>query len=76
MIQVEIRHENDNRSEYGYGLYVNGFITDNRWDPPFHCGLFASECVELDASEEEIKKAERRVRQNARNAYKRMFGNT
>jgi len=71
MIKVRIEHENDNRTEYGYGVYVNGYVTDSQFDPPFEPGLYASECVPFNADDERIKRAERRVRQNARRAYLR-----
>ena len=76
MIQIEIKHENDNRSEWGYGLYINGYLLmDDRCNPPFEGGLYASECIPRNSSDEAIKAAEHRVRQNARNAYKREFAN-
>ncbi len=70
-IRVEIKHENDNRQEYGYGIYVNGYVEDDEFiDAPM--GLYASECVPFSRNTPKyIKKAEHRVRQNARNAYRR-----
>lgn len=70
MIKVKIKHENDNRLEWGYGIYINGYVTDHGETPPFEAGLCASECVSSNASRKTIKQAERRVRQNARYAYK------
>ena len=69
MIRVRIKHENDNRQEYGYAVYVNGYVMDTEYD--FEPGLYASECVPFGSPPERFKRAERRVRQNARNAYKR-----
>lgn len=67
MITVEIRHEKQNGREYGYGIYVNGYVTDTKWENgPW---LYASECVPFHASPENIRAAEKRVRQNARRAY-------
>jgi len=72
MIRVRIAIENQNRREYGYGQYVNGYVTDDHIFE-FEAGLFASECVPFDASEDMIKQATRRVRANARRAYLREF---
>ena len=69
MIKVRIEHENDNRREFGYGVYVNGYVTDTEYD--VEPGLYASECVPFGSSDERLKRAERRVRQNARRAYLR-----
>lgn len=71
-IKVEIRHEKQNTREYGYGIYINGYVTNTRldFDIPGPT-LEASECVPFSASPEQIKAAERRVRQNARRAHQR-----
>ena len=70
MIKVRIEHEKNNREEYGYGIYVNGYVEDDEF-PDAPAGLYASECVPFDADDDRIRKAERRVRNNARYAYKR-----
>lgn len=71
MIRIRIKHENDNRREYGYGIYVNGYIEDDDY-PEFPPSLYASECVPFGRNTpERLKRAEHRVRNNARNAYKR-----
>ena len=69
MIKVRIEHENDNRQEFGYGVYVNGYVTDTEYE--FAPGLYASECVPFNSPPDRIKRAEHRVRQNARRAYQR-----
>ena len=69
-MELRIKHESDNGKEYGYGVYVNAYITDE-WDNEM---LYASECVAFGRNTPEaIKKAECRVRQNARRAYKRDY---
>ena len=62
-IKVEIQHEKQNGREFGYGIYVNGYVTDKFGIGPW---MYASECVPFKASPEQIKAAEKRVRQNAR----------
>ena len=71
MVRVTMKHEKDNRQEFGYGLYVNGYVTDTDFDPNEVLGLYASECVPFNADSDRIKRAERRVRTNARRAYQR-----
>jgi len=66
-MKITIKHEDRNGSEYGYGLYINAYIT-NEWD---NTALYASDCLPPNSSDESVKKTERRVRQNARRAYKR-----
>ena len=73
MSTVTIEHENDNRKEFGYGVYVNGYVVDDEFpdDPP---ALYASECVPFGRNTaENLKAAERRVRHNALAAYKRDY---
>ena len=71
MIKVRIEHENDNRKEFGYGIYVNGYIEDDEFeDAP--AGLYASECVPFGQNTpENLKAAERRVRRTAMRRYKK-----
>ncbi len=56
MIKVDIKHENDNREEFGYGVYVNGYIIDEDWDlvPP---ALYAGECIPFGQNTPENIKA-------------------
>jgi hypothetical protein len=69
MAQITIKHENQNGSEYGYGLYINAYITSGPYADKQV--VWASECVKKDSSESDIKKAEKRVRSRARYAYKK-----
>lgn len=73
MITVEIRHENDNGQEFGYGVYVNGYIVDDQFEgqPPIR---YASECVPFGKNTpDRLKAAERRVKRTAMARYKREF---
>lgn len=58
MYTVEIKHENGNGQEFGYGVYVNAYLTwqDVCNDTP---KLYASECVPF--GQEGINEAEARV---------------
>lgn len=67
-MKIEIRHENQNGSEYGYGLYINAYTGDYGDN-----SIWASECVSRDASSETIKAAEKRVRERARYHYRKTF---
>jgi len=76
MIKVEIRHENSNGKEFGYGTYVNGYIIDDWFEVDGYSdggqGIYASECVPRGANtEKRIKAAERRVRRTAMRRYKK-----
>lgn len=67
---VTIKHEPDNRREFGYGIYVNGYVTDDDWGE----FLYASECVPFGQNTAaNLKAAERRVRRKALAAYKRDY---
>ena len=73
-VEVYTLIEYDNRSEYGYGLYVNAYVIDTEFEVPGtnidgKCGLYASECVPFNADSARITRAQRRVRQNARRRY-------
>ena len=71
MITVKVMHENDNRHEFGYGVYVNGYIEDDDY-PGAPCGLYASECVAWGQNTpENLKAAEHRVKRNAMRRYKK-----
>jgi len=73
MITITIKHENDNRKEFGYGVYVNAYVT---WDDvPFDIPmLYASECVPFGKNTPtNLKAAERRVRREARRIAKREY---
>jgi len=74
MITVEIKHEDNNGREFGYGIYVNGYIWDDEFDSPMPVGMYASECVPFGQNtSENIKKAERRVKRAAMRRYKQEF---
>jgi len=74
VIRVEIKHEERGINEFGYGVYVNGYVFDDYYGEDGDMGLYASECVPFGKNlEERTEKAEKRVRQNARNAYKKDF---
>ena len=51
-------------SEYGYGIYVNGYIDGSIW---------AWERLPIDASDDIAKAAAKRVRAKARYAFNRQF---
>lgn len=71
MIAVEIRHEKGNGQEFGYGQYINGYAIDQE-DAEYAAPiLYASERVPFDASDDRIRAAERRVRNNAWKRAKR-----
>lgn len=75
MITIEIKHENDNRTEYGYGIYVNAYVT---WDDIEDDlgALYASECVPFGKnSPENLAAAEKRVREKARRIAKKEWMN-
>lgn len=67
--------EKDNRREFGYGLYINAYIVDTSFAEmgvdDGQMGLYASECVPFNATNKQIAQARRRVRQNARNRYRK-----
>ena len=73
-MKVIIRHEGDNRKEYGYGVYVNGYIEDEYFGEDGSMGLWASECVPFGQnSEANLKAAEKRVRRKALRAYRKQY---
>ena len=75
MITVTIRHENGNGIEFGYGVYVNAYVT---WDdiPGDLPTLYASECVPFGQNTpQNIRAAERKAKRNAkRNARREYVG--
>jgi len=73
MITVTVKHEDDNGKEFGYGVYVNAYVS---WDdiPGDIPTLYASECVPFGQNTDaNLKKAERRVRRNAERKAKREY---
>ena len=69
-MKTVVRVERQNDREYGYGLYVNCYVHDGRnqtADP----GIWASECVPFNADVDTIVRAARRVKQRARQAFRR-----
>ena len=73
MITVTVKQENNNGSEFGYGIYVNAYVA---WDdiPGDIPTLYASECVPFGKNTDEgLKAAEQRVRQSAEQKAKREF---
>jgi hypothetical protein len=75
MITIEVKHENDNGTEFGYGVYVNAYVT---WDDITGDigSLYASECVPFGQNTpEKLDVAEKRVRAKARRIAKREWMN-
>lgn len=73
MIKVTVKRENNNGREFGYGVYVNAYIT---WDdiPDDIPALYASECIPFGQNtEKNLKAAERRVKRNATRKAKREY---
>lgn len=72
MYKIEIRHEDNNGREYGYGIYVNAYVT---WDDTGGIPVrYASECVPRDnINAETLKAAEKRVRAKAHRAAKKEY---
>lgn len=70
-LTTEIKHERQNNQEFGYGIYINGYVNDGT--PERNVGIWASECLSRNATPEEIKKAERRVRAKALRTYRRDY---
>lgn len=73
MITIAVKHEDSNGQEFGYGVYVNAYVTwdDFVEDIPI---LYASECVPFGkASDKELKKAEKRVKAKAHRIAKKEY---
>ena len=76
MILIDVRTERHNDREFGYGLYVNGYVTDSDFDSldsglDGEMGLYASECVPFgQASNGAMKAAGKRVRRTALRRYR------
>ena len=71
MITVRTEQQNGNGKEFGYGVYVNAFVTwdDDQDEMP---NVYASECVPFGKNtSENIAAAEKRVRRNATRRAKR-----
>ncbi len=70
MFKIMIKHENDNGSEFGYGVYVNAYIKFNDEDKLHENDIgviYASECVPFGQNtSDNLKAAEKRVREQAR----------
>lgn len=62
--KIEIEHSNSNGKEFGYGIYINGI-------PEGTNEIWASECLPRDATDKQIKAAEKRVRRLARDRFNR-----
>jgi hypothetical protein len=54
--KIIIQHSDNNGSEYGYGLYINAVGVGIAGE------IWASECLNENATEKQIKMAEHRVR--------------
>jgi len=63
---IRIEHSDHNTKEFGYGLYING-VTD--FPQGYPNTVLASECLQRDADDEQIRQAERRVRAKALREY-------
>lgn len=75
MIEITIKHEDNNSSEYGYGVYVNAYVTWDDIDNDIPI-IYASECVSFGQNTpENLKAAEKRVRARAHYAAKKEFVN-
>jgi hypothetical protein len=73
MFTVEIRHENGDGKEFGYGVYVNAYVSFDEFEDDIPL-LYASECVPFGQNDEQhLKAAERRVRRNAERKVKREY---
>lgn len=71
MVSVKIQEEADNGKEYGYGVYINGYVYDNSLfdGENTFVGHYASECIPVHCPDEWLKAAKNRVRSNARRRY-------
>jgi hypothetical protein len=73
--KVTIKQEDHNSKEYGYGLYINGYVQDTEiaaiTDDKSDGMIFASVCLPKNASDNEIKSTEKRVRAKALREYKK-----
>lgn len=73
-------HQDRGMMEYGYGLYVNAYVTDDELSIPGdpwnngQMGLYATERVPFYASQEQITKARKLARDRARQRYLREKG--
>lgn len=73
MITVTVRREDNNGREFGYGVYVNAYVT---WDdiPNDSPMLYASECVPFGKNDEKnLKAAEKRVKAKAQRIAKKEY---
>lgn len=70
-------HPDKGMMEYGYGQYVNAYVTDDDFSIPGDPwnrgmqGLYATERVPLDADQATISRARKRARERARARYLR-----
>ena len=68
-------HPQSGMMEYGYGQYVNAFVIDTEFQidgaDDGNMGMYATERVSFDASDEQISRARRRARDRARGRYRR-----
>jgi len=69
-LRTIIRHGNRSATEYGYGLYINGYVVHDEEESG---AIWASECVSPSASPETIKRVERNVRRRALYHYRKVF---
>jgi|GEM_PF-3883830 len=73
--KVTVKQENHNSQEFRYGLYINGYVQDTEiaaiTDDKSDGMIFASIMLKKDASDDEIKSAEKRVRAKALREYKK-----
>jgi hypothetical protein len=73
MITIEVKHENDNGREWGYGIYVNAYV---KWDddPGALPVRYASECVPFGRNTPaNLRAAERRVRRQANDIARKEY---
>ena len=61
---------NRTASEYGYGLYINGYVSDDDNPGAAEGIIWAWECLPSRSTDNEISAASRRVCRNAIRSYK------
>ena len=73
--KITIKQEDRNSQEFRYGLYINAYVQDTEiaaiTDDKSDGMIFASIMLKKDASDDEIKSAEKRVRAKALREYKK-----
>ena len=74
MFTITIKRENNNGQEFGYGVYVNAYVTLDEFENDVP-KLYASEYVPFaHSTKRSLAAAGRRVRRNAEARIKREIG--